>query len=80
LVDYLGTTSNDLEAPAREAVPVIGEVLDALSAQPGALLSRMSSSGATCFALFEDAEQAQEAATVLRARHNDWWIVPTTTS
>jgi 4-diphosphocytidyl-2-C-methyl-D-erythritol kinase len=74
LVSYLKTTANDLEAPAREIAPVVGDVLDALASQPGALLARMSGSGATCFALFESEKSAQEAATAIRARHDDWWV------
>jgi len=80
LVAYLKTTSNDLEAPAREIAPVIGEVLDALAAQPGALLSRMSGSGATCFGLFGNTSAAQNASTAMRARQSSWWVVATTTA
>ncbi|AQR73251.1 4-(cytidine 5'-diphospho)-2-C-methyl-D-erythritol kinase [Sphingomonas sp. LM7] len=67
------TARNDLEAPARGIAPVIGEVLAALAAQPGVTLARMSGSGATCFALFEDAEACRSAAT--RIALPGWWIV-----
>lgn len=53
---------NDLEAPARALVPEIGEVLDWLGAQAGAQYPRMSGSGATCFALFEDETTRDVAA------------------
>lgn len=66
---------NDLEAPAREIAPVIGEVLATLASQPGVTLARMSGSGATCFALFET-EEACAAAAVAVARPN-WWSVET---
>lgn len=52
---------NDLESPAIELCPVIGELVTWLRAQPGAVLARMSGSGATCFALFETAEQRARA-------------------
>ncbi len=74
LVAYLKTTANDLEAPARQIAPHIGEVLDALASQPGLLLARMSGSGATCFALFDSGASAQNAAAAIRARRGDWWI------
>lgn len=74
LVAYLKTTANDLEAPAREIAPVIGEVLDTLASQPGTLLVRMSGSGATCFGLFESDEFATAAAHALKARNPRWWI------
>lgn len=69
------TGRNDLEAPAREIAPVIGEVLELLAAQPGATLARMSGSGATCFALFESDAQCADAAKVLT--RPDWWVQQT---
>ncbi len=80
LAAYLDKTANDLEAPARAVAPVIGEVLDALAAQPGALLSRMSGSGATCFSLFADSAGAAHAAADLREDHPNWWIAETQTA
>src|SRR5687768_1715394 len=65
---------NDLEAPARQLVPVIGEVIDWLKAQEGAQFARMSGSGATCFALF-GSEQARDAAAA--ACPPGWWHLAT---
>lgn len=62
--------TNDLEAPARALCPEVGEVLAALAALPGALLARMSGSGATCFAIFATPAEAEAAAAQLPAR---WW-------
>ncbi|HYW15233.1 MAG TPA: 4-(cytidine 5'-diphospho)-2-C-methyl-D-erythritol kinase, partial [Allosphingosinicella sp.] len=64
---------NDLEAPARSLVPEIGAVLDALAASGAARLVRMSGSGATCFALFENVEDRDEAHRQIAARRPDWW-------
>ncbi|MBY8827803.1 4-(cytidine 5'-diphospho)-2-C-methyl-D-erythritol kinase [Hephaestia mangrovi] len=69
---------NDLEPAALALAPVIGIVLSALAAAPGVLLSRMSGSGATCFALFEDRQACAAAATALRAAHPDWWQLEST--
>ncbi|MDE2239082.1 MAG: 4-(cytidine 5'-diphospho)-2-C-methyl-D-erythritol kinase [Rhodospirillales bacterium] len=63
---------NDLQAVAISIQPVIGDVLTALAALPGALLARMSGSGATCFALFNTAAEAEAATTALAAR-SGWW-------
>jgi len=52
---------NDLEAPARALVPAIGDVLDWLGQRRDASFVRMSGSGATCFALFDD-EAARDGA------------------
>jgi 4-diphosphocytidyl-2-C-methyl-D-erythritol kinase len=76
LLRFLETTRNDLEEPARRIQPVIGEVLKALCALPGALMARMSGSGATCFAIFADDDCCQRAADRLKQSHPDWWIAP----
>ena len=65
---------NDLQPPAIALAPVIGDVLAALAAMPGARLARMSGSGATCFALFDDAAAAAKAAAALRRRKPGWWV------
>ena len=57
--------------------PVIGEVLAAIAALPGALLARMSGSGATCFGIFADDDCCARAAESLKQSHPDWWIAPT---
>jgi 4-diphosphocytidyl-2-C-methyl-D-erythritol kinase len=74
LIAYLKDTSNDLEAPARIIAPVIGEVLDFIAGE-GALLARMSGSGATCFGLFANADTAARAAAAIRAAHSSWWAM-----
>jgi 4-diphosphocytidyl-2-C-methyl-D-erythritol kinase len=64
---------NDLEPPAREIAPVIGEVIDLLHAQPGLRMARMSGSGATCFALFESDAARDKADRAVAAARPDWW-------
>jgi 4-diphosphocytidyl-2-C-methyl-D-erythritol kinase len=73
-VEVLAAGSNDLEAPARRIQPVIGEVLAALNATDGAWLARMSGSGATCFAIFENTAEAQRAAQKIQQGHSQWWV------
>lgn len=68
---------NDLEAPACAILPVIGEVLDALNAQQGTSLVRMSGSGATCFALFDDLAARDAAAETIGTARPDWWLLAT---
>jgi 4-diphosphocytidyl-2-C-methyl-D-erythritol kinase len=63
--------TNDLQTAAIGSQPVIGEVLDVLAALPGAKLTRMSGSGATCFALF--ATPAEAAAAAAAIAHPGWW-------
>ncbi|HZC15733.1 MAG TPA: 4-(cytidine 5'-diphospho)-2-C-methyl-D-erythritol kinase [Caulobacteraceae bacterium] len=70
----IGRTRNDLEAPAVDLAPEIGAVLEALRASPETLAARMSGSGATSFALCEDAAGAEALAARLATAHPRWWI------
>ena len=73
-VEVLAAGSNDLEAPAARIQPVIGEVLAALNATNGAWLARMSGSGATCFAIYENTAEAHRAAQKITGDHPGWWV------
>jgi 4-diphosphocytidyl-2-C-methyl-D-erythritol kinase len=73
-VEALAASSNDLEEPATRIQPVIGEVIAALSATNGAWLVRMSGSGATCFAIYENTADAGRAAEKIRFDHPGWWV------
>lgn len=77
LTGYLASTTNDLAAPAQRVAPVIDEVLERLVALPGCRLARMSGSGATCYALFDDCTASAAAAKALQRERPDWWIKPT---
>ncbi len=74
LAQVLRERRNDLSTPALAIAPPIGDVLAALEALHGALLARMSGSGATCFALFAHESEARIAAAHLRRKHTDWWV------
>lgn len=67
-----GEGRNDLEMPAVALCPPIANVLAALR-ETGAWLVRMSGSGATCFALYETAEEREAASARIAARHPGWW-------
>ena len=63
---------NDLEAGAVGLCPAIADVLTALG-ETAPLLARMSGSGATCFALYEDMAQAEAANVRIAEAHPGWW-------
>ena len=71
--DWLGHQRNDLEAPAIAIAPEIAGVLDSLRAEPGCRIARMSGSGATCFAIFDEDDQAAEAVQSIKRTNPDWW-------
>ena len=69
----VASDGNDLEPPALELAPVIGEALERLRALPGVSLARMSGSGATCFALFHSEEARDAADLAIRRAKPGWW-------
>jgi len=73
LAAALASRRNDLTEPAVALLPEIGAVLYRLAELPGALLARMSGSGATCFALFADRAMALAAGRTLAAAEPGWW-------
>ncbi|WP_207456227.1 4-(cytidine 5'-diphospho)-2-C-methyl-D-erythritol kinase [Azospirillum sp. SYSU D00513] len=74
LAGLLRERRNDLTGAALSVAPAIAGTLAALDDTPGCLLSRLSGSGATCFALYAHAEEAEAAAGRITAAHNRWWV------
>jgi 4-diphosphocytidyl-2-C-methyl-D-erythritol kinase len=74
LAQSLAATANDLTEAAEACVPAIAALRRQLAALPGALLARMSGSGATCFALFASRAAAEAALAPLKAAiPAGWW-------
>jgi 4-diphosphocytidyl-2-C-methyl-D-erythritol kinase len=71
---WLTLTRNDLEAPAVDLAPEIGDVLALIGDEPETLFARMSGSGATCFALCASDVEAEGLAERLEALKPDWWV------
>ncbi len=77
LFAFLNAHGNDLTAPAIACAPAVGEVLNLLSDLPGVRMARMSGSGSTCFALFDNVQQAEAAARQLTTARPAWWVEAT---
>ena len=77
VIRWLAQQRNDLEAPALALQPAIAPVIDALAATEAVGLTRMSGSGATVFALYEEVEAADAARDRLGRDHGDWWVCRT---
>ncbi len=74
LIEFLHQQDNDLTPAAREVVPEIGTVMNALTALPGCQLARMSGSGATVFGLFDSPDDAAQAAEDITMKNPHWWV------
>ncbi len=73
LIEFLRDQRNDLEPPAIALMPEIADCLAALQGA-GAMLARMSGSGATCFGIFADATAARAAQAAIAGAHPNWWV------
>ncbi|MEL6920093.1 MAG: hypothetical protein AAFO77_03580, partial [Pseudomonadota bacterium] len=69
-------TRNDLQPAAIPLCPPIRDCLAALQ-ESGAVLARMSGSGATCFGIYENAVKAQTAGNHLAKTHPTWFVQAT---
>ncbi len=73
--DIMMNGRNDLEASAIGLCPVIGEILAKLS-DTNPIVARMSGSGATCFAIYEDHGRAAEQEAHIRENLGQkWWTM-----
>ncbi|PVE26260.1 4-(cytidine 5'-diphospho)-2-C-methyl-D-erythritol kinase [Microvirga sp. KLBC 81] len=77
LLESLRAARNDLEPPALDVQPVIGEALALVARTEGCRLARMSGSGATVFGLYEDSQSAADAARFVLDRRPEWWVEAT---
>lgn len=76
---WLEGTRNDLQKPAIQFLPEIGDMLMDLGEQKGCLLSRMSGSGATIFGMFGTAGEAMLAAQTFRKKWPNAWVAQSAT-
>jgi 4-diphosphocytidyl-2-C-methyl-D-erythritol kinase len=74
LIRFLKEQDNDLFDVASSLHPALNDVLKEITRQDGCNLARMSGSGATCFGIFEDKIQAENASNQIQKRHPDWFI------
>ena len=76
-LEFFKDRSNHLENYAIKQFKIIGEILSYLSKIKGSVLSRMTGSGATCFALFDCIEELEEAEYLTTKRFKNCWIKST---
>lgn len=74
-VSDLKIYKNDLTDSAAQLCPSILEMINTIAGTTGCLLSRMTGSGATCFGVYETAEEANAAAHKIQHDYPHWWCV-----
>ena len=70
-------TGNSLQSPAMSKHPEITNALAILQSLAGVRLVRMTGSGATCFAIFENFDRAEASAKALALQYPEWWVQST---
>ncbi len=77
LQKFIAPTHNALEKTSIRLMPQIADMLGWLRSLNDCRLARMAGSGATCFALFDDAAKSEAALKKIRADFPRWWAVAT---
>ncbi len=77
-IAFLNTQTNDLAHTAHQLTPAITTVDERLYRTSGVRLVRMTGSGSSVFALYDDMALAEKAAKEIRLECSDWWIEATT--
>ena len=72
-------THNDLEDAAIKLCPDIGKIKDEISKQKGLIVSRMTGSGSSYFAIFEDRNATLLAEQQIKNYNSNWWTSIVTT-
>lgn len=73
----IAALGNDLEPAARALLPELDDIKALMLADARVTYAGLSGSGATMFALVQNADQAADLAETWQRAHPDWWIADT---
>ena len=77
IINFLNLKKNDLEKEAILQCNQIKIILDFIKKKTKPLISRMTGSGATCFALYENHDNLEDANNLLKKKFKDYWVKKT---
>ncbi len=77
IINFLNSRKNDLENQAIIQCEEIKTILDVLKNETSSLLSRMTGSGSTCFALFKNEKDLINAERIFRSKFKNFWVKKT---
>ena len=77
IIDFLNSKKNDLEKQAIIQCEEIKNILYVLKNETNSLLSRMTGSGATCFALFKNEKDLNGAERIFRNKFKNFGVKKT---
>ena len=73
-INYFQKRDNDLEKEVVKKYRIVGEILSNLSSYKETLISRMTGSGATCFALFNDLDDLKKIESKIKREYKNVWV------
>ena len=73
-INYFQKKDNDLEKEVVKKHRIVGEILSNLSSYKETLISRMTGSGATCFALFNDLDDLKKIESKIKREYKNIWV------
>jgi 4-diphosphocytidyl-2-C-methyl-D-erythritol kinase len=76
-LDFIHSRINSLQATAIRICPEIQLILTSLNELEGCQLARMSGSGPSCFAIFNNDQEAHHASRELARLRPNWWVKQT---
>ncbi len=74
-LNFLLEKKNDLEIPAIKECYEVGKILKKLKNETNSLLARMTGSGATCFALYDEKKKLLKAEETMKNNNKDYWVM-----
>lgn len=73
-IDFTKKRDNVLQSSVIKKNKLIKDLLSFLSVRPGSLLARMTGSGATCYSLFANKKDLENAKKITRETFKNYWI------
>ena len=73
-INKLLALDNDLEHHAVKIMPEIYDILPLISIQKGCKIAKMSGSGATCFGIFNNKEEAKSAELKIKKQNPEYFV------
>ena len=74
---FLNQKKNDLEEQAKLICKNISQILDYLKIETNSKLTRMTGSGATCFAIYDNVKDLNNAESLMKKKFKNFWVKKT---
>ena len=73
-LSFLKIKANDLEKVTLKKYPILSDLISDIKSTKGCKLSRMSGSGGTCFGIFNNENDAEDACKFIKKKYKNCWV------